>query len=73
LTVELSGTCQFLVCADSVNILSKNINAIKMNTETVLDSSKEVSLEVNRGKIKHMVMARLQNAGQYSKYRPKYC
>jgi lambda repressor-like predicted transcriptional regulator len=38
------------------------VNAIKKNTETLKDVTKEVGLETNTEKIKHMLMSRHQNA-----------
>jgi hypothetical protein len=35
-----------------MNLLGNNINAVKKNTETLNDASKEVSLEVNAKKAK---------------------
>jgi len=53
--MELNRTW-LLVYADDVNLLDKNINIIKKNKATLLDTSKEVSLEVNAEKTKHMFM-----------------
>jgi ribosomal protein S2 len=47
-----------------VNLLGDNIDAIKNNMETLIDTSKEVGLEVNTEKTKYMLLSRHQNAGQ---------
>jgi hypothetical protein len=39
---------QFVVYADDVKALEDNTNTIKIKTEAMSDSSKEVGLEVNR-------------------------
>jgi hypothetical protein len=57
--LELNGTYQLLVYADDVNLLGDNID-----TETLIDASKEVGLEINAEKSKYMLLSCQQNAGQ---------
>ena len=49
---------------DDVNILGGSIHAVKENAEALVVAAKEIGLEVNAGKTKHMVISRDQNAGQ---------
>jgi hypothetical protein len=49
-----------------VNLLGDNIDTINKNTETLIDASKEVGLETNLEKTKHMLLSRYQNADQNS-------
>jgi glycerol-3-phosphate O-acyltransferase len=44
--------------------VGQNIDAIEKNTEALLDTSKEVSLEVSPEKIKYILMSRSQKLGQ---------
>jgi hypothetical protein len=62
--LKLNGTHQLLAYADDVNLLGDNIDAIKQNTETLIDASKEVSLEISVEKIKYMLLYCHHNAGQ---------
>jgi hypothetical protein len=41
-----------------------NIDTIKKNTETLINASKEVGLEINVEKTKYMLLSRHQNVGQ---------
>jgi hypothetical protein len=45
--LKLNGTHQVLAYADDVNLLGVNIDTINKNTQTLIDASKEVGLEVN--------------------------
>jgi late competence protein required for DNA uptake (superfamily II DNA/RNA helicase) len=62
--LKLNGTHQLLAYADNVNLLGDNIDSIKRNTETSIDASKEVGLEIKVEKTKYMLLSRKQNAGQ---------
>jgi hypothetical protein len=53
-----------LVYAVDVILLGDNIDTIKKNTETFIDASKEVDLEVNAEMPKYMLLSRHQSAGQ---------
>ena len=57
--LKLNGTHQLLVYADDVNILRRSVHTIKKKkTEALIVASKEIGLEVNADKTKHMVMFR---------------
>jgi hypothetical protein len=42
--LKLNGTHQLMPYANDVNLLGDNIDTINKNTETLIDSSKEVGL-----------------------------
>jgi hypothetical protein len=62
--LKLNGTHQLLAYADGDNLLGGNIETIKRRTETLMDASKEVTLEVNVGKTKYMLVYHRQYGGQ---------
>jgi hypothetical protein len=47
-----------------VNLLWHNINIIKKNTTHLIDTRKEVGLEINAEKTKYTLTSHHQNAGQ---------
>jgi hypothetical protein len=62
--LELDGTHQLLVYADDVNLLGDCLNAVKENSETLLEASRDIGLEINAEKTKYMIMSRHPSSGQ---------
>jgi hypothetical protein len=61
--MKLNATHQLPASGADVNLLGDNTDTIK-NTETLIDASKEVGLEINVEKTKHMLQPCHHNAGQ---------
>jgi hypothetical protein len=62
--LKLNGTHQHLAHADDMNLLGDSIEAIMRSTETLIDASKGVGLEVNIEKTKSILVSFHQNLGQ---------
>jgi hypothetical protein len=62
--LELNGTHQVLAYTDDVNLLSDSVNTIKENSETLIEASRDIDLEINIEKSKYMIMSRHPNSGQ---------
>jgi hypothetical protein len=54
----------YRVGSDYVNLLGDNTGTIKKNTETLIEASKEVGLEINVEKTKYMLLSHHQSVGQ---------
>jgi hypothetical protein len=54
--LNLNAIRHYLVYADDVNTLNGTIYSVKKNKETLIVSSKEISLEVKAEKSKYMIM-----------------
>jgi hypothetical protein len=55
--LELNGTHQLLAYANDVNLLEDNIDTIKKNTETLINTCKKVGLEINIEKTKYVLLS----------------
>jgi hypothetical protein len=53
-----------VVYADDVNLSDDSTNTIKENTETLLEASRDVGLEINAERTKYVIMSRHPNSGQ---------
>jgi hypothetical protein len=58
----MNGTHQLLAYDNDVNLLGDNIDTKNRNTETLIDASKEIGVELNVEKTKYMLVCCDQNA-----------
>jgi hypothetical protein len=58
--LKLNGTHQLLAYAEDLKLLGNNIDTIKKNTGTLIDTSKEVGLEMNVEETKYRLLSRHQ-------------
>jgi hypothetical protein len=62
--LELNRIHHLLVYVDDIDLLGSSINTIKGNTETLLEASRDVGLEINAEKTKYMIVLLSVNSGQ---------
>jgi hypothetical protein len=62
--LELNGKHQVLVYADDINLLGDSVNNIKENSETLLEASRDIGLEINKEKTNYMIMSRHPSSRQ---------
>jgi hypothetical protein len=60
----MNGTHQLLVYADDVNLLGDSVNTIRECSETFLEASRDIGLEINAEKTKYMIISCHLNSGQ---------
>jgi hypothetical protein len=62
--LELNRIHQLLVYVDDIKLLGNSINTIKENTESLLEASMDVGLEINAEKMKYMIMSHHRKSGE---------
>jgi hypothetical protein len=62
--LKLNGIHQLLAYADNVNVLGDNIDTVNKNTESLIDGSMQVGLEISVDETKYMLLSHHQNASQ---------
>jgi hypothetical protein len=64
ISLELNEAHQLLIYADDINFFGSSTNTIKENKEALLESSRDVGLEMNTESTKYMIMSHHHNSGQ---------
>jgi len=54
----LNGLNQLFVYADDVEVIGEDIEALRSNTDVVVEACDEIGLQVNIGKTKYMITSR---------------
>jgi hypothetical protein len=67
--LQFTGTHQLLVYADDVNLFGDSVNTIKEHTETLLQASRDIGLEINEEITKYMIMSRHPNSRAEPEYK----
>jgi hypothetical protein len=62
--LKLKGTYKLLAHAYNIHIMGENIHTIRKNTESPLNTNKDVGLEMTPEKTKHMLILHYQKAEQ---------
>jgi hypothetical protein len=60
-SLELNGTHQLLVYADDVNLLGDSVNTQKEKSETLLEVSRDIGLEICAEKTKYTITPHLNS------------
>jgi hypothetical protein len=55
----LDGRHQLLAYAYEVNLLGDNTDTVKRNVEIVIDSSREIGVEINEEKTRYMLQVKI--------------
>jgi len=63
---KLNGTHQLLALADDVNIMGRSVDTVTKNAEGLIAATKEIGLEVNAHKNKHMTCLEIRTQDEFT-------